>query len=108
MNRLIAIVATSLLAIISFPQAAKAQVPQRYPDTFELTCPSGFVPVNTPDAVSFNPSTNLWRAYICTDTFGNLTFNGNATIIPPPGAPGGPGPSGSTVGGNCQAPLVIP
>lgn len=92
-----------ILVLVAVP-SARAQLPQIYPTNFELLCPPGFNPANTPDAVSFNPTTNFWRAYICVDPFGNLTLNQNTTIIQPPPGPG----TGSTGVGGCSAALVLP
>lgn len=65
----------AILLFISVP--AKAQGP--YPNGFELLCPAGSQPI--PQNNTWNPSTQRWRANVCIDANGNITFQG-AAILP--------------------------
>lgn len=60
----------TLLGLV-FPVVAHAQ----YPQGFELLCPAGAAGAAfpLPNGVTFNPTTNMSRAFLCADANGNVT-----------------------------------
>lgn len=71
------------LCFAALPQAAHAQI------QYELSCPSGSSPV--PFAITYNPSTNRYRASECVTGNGVITFQGSIT---PSAGLGDPGSNG--------------
>ena len=49
---------------------------QNYPNNYETTCAQGFVPVSGPTGSTYNQATGKYRAVMCSDPFGNVTFSG--------------------------------
>lgn len=70
------LLAACLLDVWLSKQVASAQ---GYPNNYELTCPSGSVPVSGPTGTSFNPSTGKYRANFCIDSFGTMTYQGGGS-----------------------------
>ena len=63
-----------LAALLLAPAFASGQV------VYELACPAESQPVNSGAGVTFNPLTGKYRANICVDSFGTVTFT--ASILP--------------------------